>query len=203
MKPSRFEWMGRLAMPMAMVIMLGAAPLPVHALEVQQLMGWLAQTKEGTATFVEERTVQGFDAPLVTRGELSFKAPDQFERRTLQPSPESMSVNGNTMTLVRGKQKRTMALDAAPEAAAIVSAIRGTLTGDGTTLAQHYQVAARGNGDRWLLDLVPRDAQLAANVRNLQLQGSKGVVNSVEIWFASGDRSLMKIVPMVAAVKRP
>ncbi len=182
---------------------IAVASMTAQALEVQQLMGWLAQTREGSATFVEERTVNGFDAPLVASGELYFKAPDLFERRTLKPSRESMSVNGNTMTLARGSQKRTMTLDAAPEAAAIVSAIRGALTGDGKALATHYRVAVSGQPERWLLDLTPRDEQLAANVRIVQMRGNQGVVNTIEVWFASGDRSVMKITPVKAAVARP
>ena len=179
------------------------ASLASHALEVQQVMGWLAQTREGSATFIEERTVNGFDAPLVASGELYFKAPDRFERRTLKPSRESMSVDGNNMTLARGNQKRTMTLDAAPEAAAIVSAIRGALTGDGQALATHYRVAVSGQADGWLLDLTPRDAALASNVRIVQMRGRQGLVQSIEVWFASGDRSVMKITPVKTAVARP
>ncbi len=180
-----------------------AASMTAHALDVSQLMGWLAQAREGSATFVEERIVNGFDAPLVASGELYFKAPDVFERRTLKPSRESMSVRGNNVTLARGNLKRSTTLDAAPEAAAIVSAIRGTLTGDGKSLAEHYRVALSGEAERWLLDLTPRDEQLAANVRIVQLRGNQGVVQSVEVWFANGDRSVMKITPKPPSTSRP
>jgi outer membrane lipoprotein-sorting protein len=170
---------------------------PCWAMDVRDLMGWLANTKEGRATFIEERFVNGFDAALVTSGELYFKAPDVFERRTLKPSAESMLVNGNTMLLQRGSQKRSMHLDAVPEAAAIVGAVRGTLTGDASALNQHFRLGLTGKPEQWLLDLLPRDEQLAANVRTIQMRGTRGVVTSVEVWFASGDRSAMKITPLV------
>ena len=56
-----------------------------HALDLRALMSLLAKTKEGRATFVEERHVNGFDSALRTSGELYFKAPDVFERRALKP----------------------------------------------------------------------------------------------------------------------
>ena len=175
-------------------VVLGAlVPAAAHALDLRALMSLLAKTKEGRATFVEERHVNGFDSALRTSGELYFKAPDVFERRALKPAAESMLVNGNQMTLARGGTKRTMALDAAPEAQAIVGAIRGTLTGDAATLERYFKVGLSGAADEWLLDLQPLDAQLQANVRNVQLRGRQGVVESVEIWFASGDRSVMTI----------
>ncbi len=169
---------------------------PVSALEVKALMALLAGTPEGKATFVEERTVTGFDAPMTASGELYFKAPHVFERRTLKPSAESMLVNGNTMTLARGGRSRQMALNAAPEAAAIVGAVRGTLVGDAKTLEQYFRLSLSGQADAWLLDLVPRDGSLSASVRQVQMRGSQGVVRGVEIWFANGDRSLMTITPL-------
>ena len=175
-------------------IALGAlVPATAHALDLRALMSLLAKTKEGRATFVEERHVNGFDSPMRTSGELYFKAPDVFERRALKPAAESMVVNGNQMTLARGSTKRTMALDAAPEAQAIVGAIRGTLTGDAATLERYFKIGLSGAVEEWLLDLQPLDAQLQANVRNVQLRGKQGVVGSIEIWFASGDRSVMSI----------
>jgi outer membrane lipoprotein-sorting protein len=182
----------------SMAIALGAMlPMTAHAIDLRALMSLLAQTKEGRATFVEDRHVNGFDSPMRTSGELYFKAPDIFERRAIKPAAESMVVHGNQMTLARGGTKRTMALDAAPEAQAIVGAIRGTLTGDASTLERWFKVGLSGAAEEWLLDLQPLDAQLQANVRNVQLRGKQGVVGSIEIWFASGDRSVMKITPTV------
>ncbi len=174
---------------------LGVATASSWAFDVKSLMEALAQTKEAHATFTEVRHVNGFDAPLKLSGELRFKAPDVFERRTLKPSGESMLVNGNQMTLARGGQRRTMTLDASPEAAAIVGAIRGTLNGDARLLEEHFKVNLSGKAEQWLLDLIPRDEQLQANVRTVQMRGAQGMVKGIEIWLASGDRSVMTITP--------
>jgi outer membrane lipoprotein-sorting protein len=194
--PRRRGFVTRLASACAAAAITAGFGTPAFAFDMKSLMAQLALTREGKATFTEERHVTGFDMPMRTSGELYFKAPDVFERRTLSPARESMLVNGNQMTLARGSTRRSMALDAAPEAAAIVGAIRGTLTGDAATLERHFKVALSGKVEEWLLDLQPLDAQLQANVRNVQLRGAKGVVTVVEIWFASGDRSVMAIKPV-------
>ena len=179
--------------PAALLTLAGgvsAAPL-----DLNDLMGWLAHTREGTASFVEERHVKGFDGPLESRGELSFTAPDRFVRRTLSPVKEAMSVHGQVLTLTRGGRSRTLQLDAAPEAAAIVEAIRGTLTGNGAVLQRHYRVTLSGTPDQWVLDLGPRDPQLYQLVREVQIRGQRGVVRFIEVWLAGGDRSRMTITP--------
>jgi predicted LPLAT superfamily acyltransferase len=123
---------------------------------------------------------------LRASGVLSFVAPDRFTRQTLEPLAESMTVEGNTITLKRNGRSRQMAMDAVPELAALISAVRGTLTGDAATLEKHFQVRVEGTAARWMLTLVPRDARLATQVRELQIAGLAGDVRSVALWLGGG-----------------
>ena len=102
--------------------------------DLTALAALLAQRKSGEARFEETRLVSGIDGPLFSSGTLSFTAPDAFARRTLRPREESMTVQGNVMTLKRGGRSRQMTLDAVPELTALVEAMRGTLTGDAVAL---------------------------------------------------------------------
>lgn len=174
---------------------LGLSSTAAWSLELKDLMGWLAQRREGTATFTEARTVKGFDGPLESSGELSFAAPDRFVRRTLKPVRESMSVQGNEVTLTRGGRSRTMPLDAAPEAVAVVEAVRGTLTGNTALLQQHFRITLTGAPEAWVLDLGPREEALQRQVSDVQIRGRRGDVQVVEVWLAGGDRSRMVITP--------
>jgi Outer membrane lipoprotein carrier protein LolA-like len=174
-------------------------PQAARAFELGELMGWLAKTKAGQATFVEQREVKGFDEPLRSEGELSFAAPDRFERRTLKPVREAMRVEGNVLTMTRGGRSRTLALDAAPEAAAIVEAVRGTLTGNEATLQKHFRIRLTGTPEAWVLDLGPRAAALARQVSDVQIRGVRGLVTVVEVWMVGGDRSHMDITPLTGA----
>ncbi len=178
---------------------LGAVAVPAWAaLDLSTLAALLAERKSGEARFTEERFVSGFDSPLRASGVLTFKAPDRFARHTLEPVAESMTVEGNTITLKRGARTRQMALDTVPELTALIEAVRATLTGNASTLQRHFTVRVEGAPALWTLTLVPRDARLATQVRELQISGQNADVRSVGLWMAGGDRSLMSVQPAKA-----
>ena len=169
---------------------------PAWALDLATVAAQLAQRKSGEARFTEERFVSGFDGPLRASGTLSFTAPDRFARFTTEPRAESMVVDGNSLVLKRGSRSRQMALDTVPEVAALIEAVRGTLTGNALTLDRHFKVKVDGSATQWTLTLVPRDRRLATQVREIKVAGLVGDVRSVELWLAGGDRSLMLIDPL-------
>lgn len=165
------------------------------AFDMPELMAALAAQKGGEARFTEERFVQGLDGPLASSGTLSYQAPDKLARRTLEPRPESMSVDGNQVTLSRGGRTRTVALDSSPELLGMVEAMRGTLAGDGAVLQRYFRSTVSGSKAAWILDLVPLDSRLSAQMRHLRIEGKGGDVLRIDMQFAGGDRSLMKIEP--------
>lgn len=165
------------------------------AFDLPELMGLLAKQKSGEARFTEQRFVRGLEGPLDASGTLSFQAPDKMTRRTLTPRPETMVVDGNTLTLSRGGRTRTMTLDSMPELLGMVEAMRGTLNGNTQSLARYFRTSVSGTPDKWTLDLVPIDDKLAAQVRTLRLNGRAGEVLGIEMEFIGGDRSVMSITP--------
>jgi hypothetical protein len=175
---------------------LGTCSLAAWALELSEVMGLLAPHRQVEATFSEERFVSGFEQPLRSSGTLSFSAPDNFARRTLVPRSEAMIVEGQRVTLERGERVRQLSLDAVPEVAAIVSAVRGTLSGDAAALGRHFEVAVSGDTRQWSLRLEPRDQRLLQSVRELRIDGALGEVRRVEIVLADGDRSVMQVEPV-------
>lgn len=182
-----------LSMVLSTVLMTTSAP--AFALDLTELMAQLAQQRAGQARFSEQRFVSGFEQSLFSSGTLSFQAPDKLERRTLAPRSEAFIVDGNKLTLERGGRTRQMTLDAAPELAAMVAAMRGTLSGDARALQQHFKVSVEGSPAQWLLQLVPLDNRLLGVVRRVRIEGQRSEVRSVEVALADGDRSVMSIEP--------
>jgi hypothetical protein len=183
-------------------LLLGAAGLwlatPARALDLPGVMGLLAQRRSGEARFSEQRFVSGFDQPLSSSGTLNFRAPDRFERRTVQPRAEAMIVDGDMVTIERGGRVRELRLDAIPEMAAVVNAVRGTLSGDAAALRRHFDPTVSGSDANWTILLAPLDERLAAVVRPWRSDGARADVRRVEIQLADGDRSVMDIEPLVA-----
>lgn len=191
-----------LAAPVLMV-MVSAFALPAAALEVPELMALLAQKRSGEARFTEQREVKGLDAPLASSGTLSFAAPDRFTRKTTAPRAESMVVEGNIVTLTRNGRTRSMALDASPEMEAIVEAVRGTLTGNATSLQQHFKLSLAGTPEQWTLELRPATPRLAVMLDSVRIGGKRSELRTVEMRLADGDRSLMQIEPLAASSAAP
>jgi outer membrane lipoprotein-sorting protein len=178
-----------------MLLAMLCAAGPACAFDLPELMGLLAVRKQGEAGFIEQRYVRGFDGPLAASGTLSFEAPDRLVRRTLSPRPETMSVEGNRLTLSRSGRTRSMTLDSAPELQGLVEAMRATLAGNTQVLQRYFTSKVAGSAEGWTLDLAPVDPRLAEQVTALRLSGKAGEVLGVEMELRGGDRSVMTISP--------
>ncbi|MES3013121.1 MAG: LolA-related protein [Pseudomonadota bacterium] len=182
-----------------------AFALPAHAqatFDIALLMRTLAQVKAGEATFTETRTVAMLERTLQSSGRLSFEAPDSFVRETLKPRREKIAVVGNSVTMSMGSgtgvRSRTVPLDSVPEAAVIMEAIRGTLTGNRDAIERHFTPTVSGTPQRWTLELKPREPRLRELVIAVRLAGENGLVREVTVAMADGDRSVMTIEPVVS-----
>jgi len=179
----------------------GAAAWPMWAraqaapFDLTELMQLLAKVKAGEAVFTEKRSVAMLERTLESSGKLSFEAPDTFVRETLKPRQERLAVVGNMVTMSSGQRSRTVPLDSVPEAAVIVEAIRGTLTGNRDAIERHFSASVMGNAVRWTLELVPRMPRLRELVTSVRVSGQQAVVNEVVVAMADGDRSVMSITP--------
>ena len=198
-RPSRAERRGFIAVALRAIGLAAAiAATPTHAagFDLGALTTLLGRVRSGEATFVETRRIEMLDRTLQSSGRLSFKAPDSFVRETLKPRHEKLAVDGNTLTMSLGERSRTMQLDASPEAAVIVEAIRGTLTGNRATLERLFETTVSGDAARWSLDLVPRDLRLRGQVAAVRVSGRDAAAREVEVRLADGDRSVMTIEPV-------
>ena len=176
-----------------------AAATSAAGFDLAQLTTQLARIKSGEATFTEKRRVEMLDRTLESSGRLAFRAPDTFIRETLKPRREKLEVTGNVLTMSLGERSRTLQLDSAPEAAVIVEAVRGTLTGNRESLERLFDANVSGSAERWSLDLVPRDLRLRGQVASVRVSGRDSTVREVQVLLADGDRSTMTIEPLPGA----
>ena len=195
----------------ALRALLAALALPAFAhaqtqtqatFDIVQLMRTLAQVRAGEASFTETRTVAILERSLESSGRLSFEAPDSFVRETLKPRREKIAVIGNQVTMSigsgTGTRSRTVPLDSVPEAAVIMEAIRGTLTGNRDAIERNFTPAVSGTPQRWTLELKPREPRLRELVISVRLVGEKALVREVTVAMADGDRSVMTIEPLLS-----
>lgn len=160
---------------------------------LDQLMDTLAQTRNAKAHFTEKKYIASLDKPVESSGELTYTAPDRLEKRTVKPKPELMLLEGDTLTLERGKKKYSMQLQDSPELASMIDSIRGTLAGDRKALERSYALGLRGTREQWSLLLVPMNPKSAQAIKHIKVSGGKGEISEIEVLQADGDRSVTTV----------
>ena len=166
------------------------------------LLRALARPAPAATAFVEVRDSPMLKAPLRLSGEYRRPDADTLVREVRAPYAETTTLRGGEATLERaGKPPRTFALSRAPELASLQSSFGALLAGDTAALHAHYCIEASGTRERWVLQLVPRDAKLAARLRNLRLHGRGDELRCIETMPAKGEvqRTLMGAAAQAAA----
>lgn len=158
-----------------------------------QLMKLLAQRKQGTVRYVEEDYLDILDRPVKSSGILAYVAPDHLEKKTLKPREESLVLEGDQLTVQRGRRTYRMQLSSYPQVGPLVNAIRETLAGDEAGLEKVFKVGLTGTLQDWQLRLVPLDEEIARHVQRVQIAGAGDEIRSVEILQVDGDRSVMTL----------
>jgi outer membrane lipoprotein-sorting protein len=161
--------------------------------DLAHLMAHFASAKKASAQFIEQRHVHFLKAPLTAKGVLIFTAPNRLEKKTLEPAPEDLVVDGDTLTVEHGGQTQTLSLAAYPQIGAFIEGIRATLTGDVVSLQRIYQTDLQGNANSWQLQLQPRDAAMQAVVRLIAISGKGDAIDRIETVEHDGDRTDMRI----------
>lgn len=188
----RIEWLTRRALLTLLLAGAGLAQAQ-STFGVEQLFALMAGQKRLTTTFTEQKFIKGLDAPVESSGELLFEAPSRMIKRTLQPRPETLMLDGGQATVERGRQQRTVALEDHPEIAVHVEGLRACLAGDLDALVRVYRVSLSGTAAQWKMTLVPRDAQAAAQVLAITLAGEQADIRSVQVVLSDGDSSVTRI----------
>jgi len=160
------------------------------------VMQSMAARPHGHAVFTESQYLALLKTRLESSGDLYFRFPDHLEKVTRRPAPESLVIDSGTLTVTRGKMHHTVALAAYPQLAVFIDSIRATLAGDRAALERSFTLQFAADGPHWTLSLTPRDAKLAALVRQIRIDGSGDAISTVETLRADGDRSVMVITPV-------
>lgn len=184
---------------MGLVCMVISCTTIATELSVPELMRNLAQTKEGKASFIERKYIGIVDKPLLSSGDLAFTAPDRLEKRTIKPTPESVLLEGDNLTIEQAdKRRHKVRLQDHPEIAAFVESIRGTLAGDRLSLEKVYALDLSGPADKWLLVLTPTQPRMLNLIQRIKISGAHGEVKTIIFEQSDGDRSEMVITKVTA-----
>jgi outer membrane lipoprotein-sorting protein len=183
-----------------LLLCLELASLPARAQDsaggwtLDQLMQGLSQNKGGTVDFSEDQYDAMLTRPLHSSGVLVYAAPNRLEKDTLLPKPQSVIIDGATLTMRQANgRSRTIRLQDYPQIGVLVETLRATLGGDLAGLKKANDVSLKGTADQWQLTLTPDDPALRKLVKEIRISGSHFALLSVAVLEAGGDRSMMTI----------
>ncbi len=179
--------------PWMCAVLLAAITPAAHAFDIAELMQQLAGSTYSTARFTEHKYLHSLNKPLESNGILRYDAPDHFVKQTLQPGMETMTIDGDTLTIERRGKSRTMQLQDYPVLQAFIECIRSTMRGDLAALRQYYDLELSGEPQHWQITLLPKDDNVKKAVQNIVISGAGSSITSIEIDQARGDRSVMNI----------
>ena len=165
---------------------------PASAADAAWVLRQLAQPAPTRTAFVELRDSPLLKAPLRISGE--YRRPDEatLVREVESPYLETTTImssgaGDSQATIARpGKRARSVSLARVPELAGLQASFGALLAGDRAMLEQHYRIAAAGTRGHWTLTLVPRDAALAAKLRDIVLRGQGAELRCIETASAQG-----------------
>ncbi len=181
-----------------LIVALATQATPASDWDIAALMAMLAQNEGGRTTFTEKKFMAILDVPLVSSGELFYTPPDHLEKKTLLPKAEGFVLDGDIVTVRRGKKTYKLQLQDYPKIAVFTESIRGTLAGDRKALERSYRLNLDGDPQQWTLTLSPADNRMSDVIQNILVRGEQSKVHSIEIRQADGDYSIMTIAQPAA-----
>nr|WP_199753505.1 LolA-related protein [Luteimonas cucumeris] len=175
-----------------MLVAVFASSAPCAAPDATVDAGWilqqLARPVPTRTDFVEVRDSKLLKQPLRLSGEYARPDADTLVREVRTPYVETTTIRAGEASIARtGKSTRRFSLSRAPELAGLQASFGAMLSGDRASLEQSYRTQAGGSQQQWTLTLVPRDAALAAKVRDITLHGSGDELRCIEARAVKGD----------------
>ncbi len=160
---------------------------------VEALMAFFAKSRGVRARFDEAKTMSILARDITTHGVLYFDPPDRLARVTTDPGASTVIVRGTAVSVEDETGRRELDLGASALARGLVGNLALLLRGDLVELETRHRVEYVAEGDRWRLDLLPRDAELAAIVDRVRVTGVGGSIASVETHEKSGDQTVTRL----------
>jgi hypothetical protein len=162
---------------------------------LNDVMSKLASVKIAKAEFTETRYLKLLVAPIQSTGVLTYTAPDKFEKLTLKPVEEKMTIAKHLVTLeepAKGR-KNTITPNSFPALSALIDALRGALSGNANLLSETFKVKIDGAASQWKLTLIPKEAIQYGYIHKITVSGKQDTIDSMEVLQADGDRSVLSM----------
>lgn len=171
-----------------------------QAADARWILQKLARPAPTSTDFVELRDSKLLKQPLRLSGVYSRPDAGTLVREVRAPYAETTTIRAGEATIARaGKSPRRFSLSRAPELAGLQASFGALLSGDRAALEKFYRIAAQGTRQQWTMTLVPKDAALAAKVRDVALYGRGAELRCIETRAAGNGGDIQRTLLAGAA----
>jgi len=155
---------------------------------------------EFAATFVQTRTLPGFDQPLVSHGEMRFSAASGFHWEITRPYHYVFDMRGGTAhEVLPDGTERTLEPDQTPWLKAVQRLFVGALSGDQARLQRYFTVTEQSLETGRKVILVPKDGAMAKVVSRIEVtESAPGHPEHLVIDEVSGAHMDVRFTPLDA-----
>ncbi len=152
--------------------------------------------------FTQERTIKGFDRPLVSAGDFVLAPGQGLIWRTERPfAIVTVITAAGLVQEVDGTETTRLTASRLPFLASLYDMLRGALSGDWRMLGRQFDLTQHGDAAQWELLLVPRAGAdtLTMPFRSITLRGGQ-FLDEVSIARLDGDSDRLVFSDEVLAV---
>jgi hypothetical protein len=187
--------MNRVRRSLAGLLLAAAAGgVPAQAFDTAALQRLLQDTPRQPVRFTETRESPWLDAPTQASGTMRMQD-GVLEKRVERPRRETWRILPDRMQQVpEAAPPREIRFADVPAMAALAHALRSTLSGDLQALERDFKPTLAGQPQQWTLQLTPRRPEVAKSLKLLELRGTRGRVQAIEIVESRGERTTTQLI---------
>jgi hypothetical protein len=151
-----------------------------------------------SADFVQTREVQGFSAPLVSRGNMSYDKTKGLHWEITQPYHYLFEMNGKqAREELPDGSKRDLDPDQTPWLAAVEHIFISALSGDRHELESYFSVGSKPAGSGEQLTLTPKAGAIAGAIKRIEVtESAPGRPQHLEIFETTGGHMDIRFTPV-------
>ncbi|MDY0885222.1 outer membrane lipoprotein carrier protein LolA [Dongia soli] len=143
--------------------------------------------------FTQERSLQGFQAPLKSEGSFVVAQGKGLIWTVEKPYPTTTVITPNGLVQeARGNETLRLPASRVPFLTRLYDMLSGTMTGDWNAMKSQFSIETAGTAENWTLQLRPKSAGGASMpISEMRIQGGR-YVNDVDMHRPSGDRDRLQ-----------
>ncbi|MGH8127833.1 MAG: LolA-related protein [Gammaproteobacteria bacterium] len=178
------------------------APAGFSAAQPLSIVRRLAKQPPTQTPFVQAQFSPLLDRALVLKGQLVWDGGQKLERIVEQPYSGHTVIAGTEVSVTRaGHGTKKYSLNRAPAMKALLDGLIAVLSGDPGQLRGVFNATLQGRSDAyWTLLLVPHEAKLAHDLKQLTLDGYAGTLRCIEIHQNKGAASIYVLGKLASRV---